>query len=189
MQVNETKLVLKMCDFGSASFSHDNDITPYLVSRFYRAPEISKLLCVCTCTCTTEHVHVLSKDLWLVCMAVFYMHMYIHVHVFTCANNGGQVLQIHVHVHVHVHVVKVFRHFYLKCTVYGDLVLLPTADCDVLTVRSHPFSFPSTPFFPLRLQLSEQSTTLHWTCGRSGVRCTSSTRERFSSPAKATTRC
>ena len=43
LQVNETKLVLKMCDFGSASFSQDNEITPYLVSRFYRAPEISEL--------------------------------------------------------------------------------------------------------------------------------------------------
>lgn len=41
-QVNESKLMLKMCDFGSASFLHDNDITPYLVSRFYRSPEISK---------------------------------------------------------------------------------------------------------------------------------------------------
>ena len=42
LQVNESKLVLKLCDFGSASFAQDNDITPYLVSRFYRAPEISK---------------------------------------------------------------------------------------------------------------------------------------------------
>ncbi len=40
VQVNESKLLLKLCDFGSASFIHDNDITPYLVSRFYRAPEI-----------------------------------------------------------------------------------------------------------------------------------------------------
>lgn len=38
--VNETKLVLKLCDFGSASHVSENDITPYLVSRFYRAPEI-----------------------------------------------------------------------------------------------------------------------------------------------------
>lgn len=38
--VNESKLVLKLCDFGSASLSHENEITPYLVSRFYRAPEI-----------------------------------------------------------------------------------------------------------------------------------------------------
>lgn len=44
MQVNESKTILKLCDFGSASHVADNDITPYLVSRFYRAPEISKCL-------------------------------------------------------------------------------------------------------------------------------------------------
>ncbi|CAF1000741.1 unnamed protein product [Rotaria sordida] len=38
--VNETKLYLKLCDFGSASLASDCEITPYLVSRFYRAPEI-----------------------------------------------------------------------------------------------------------------------------------------------------
>ncbi|ODM96218.1 Serine/threonine-protein kinase prp4 [Orchesella cincta] len=38
--VNENKVMLKVCDFGSASYSHENEITPYLVSRFYRAPEI-----------------------------------------------------------------------------------------------------------------------------------------------------
>ncbi|XP_060535182.1 uncharacterized protein LOC132707368 [Cylas formicarius] len=38
--VNESKLVLKLCDFGSASKINENEITPYLVSRFYRAPEI-----------------------------------------------------------------------------------------------------------------------------------------------------
>jgi len=38
--VNDSKLVLKLADFGSASLIHDNEITPYLVSRFYRAPEI-----------------------------------------------------------------------------------------------------------------------------------------------------
>ncbi|XP_063986983.1 serine/threonine-protein kinase PRP4 homolog [Diachasmimorpha longicaudata] len=38
--VSETKLVLKLCDFGSASHAHENEVTPYLVSRFYRAPEI-----------------------------------------------------------------------------------------------------------------------------------------------------
>ncbi|ERE80290.1 putative serine/threonine-protein kinase PRP4 like protein [Cricetulus griseus] len=39
--VNESKTILKLCDFGSASHVADNDITPYLVSRFYRAPEIT----------------------------------------------------------------------------------------------------------------------------------------------------
>ncbi|ESO90998.1 hypothetical protein LOTGIDRAFT_191489 [Lottia gigantea] len=38
--VNESKVLLKLCDFGSASHVSENDITPYLVSRFYRAPEI-----------------------------------------------------------------------------------------------------------------------------------------------------
>jgi len=38
--VNETKSTLKLCDFGSASHIADSEITPYLVSRFYRAPEI-----------------------------------------------------------------------------------------------------------------------------------------------------
>ncbi|KAI5114628.1 hypothetical protein M0805_001600, partial [Coniferiporia weirii] len=38
--VNEQKTVLKVCDLGSASDASENEITPYLVSRFYRAPEI-----------------------------------------------------------------------------------------------------------------------------------------------------
>eukprot|EP00252_Welwitschia_mirabilis_P011909 TRINITY_DN2648_c0_g1_i1.p1 TRINITY_DN2648_c0_g1~~TRINITY_DN2648_c0_g1_i1.p1 ORF type:complete len:1047 (+),score=254.89 TRINITY_DN2648_c0_g1_i1:971-4111(+) len=38
--VNESKRVLKLCDFGNAMFSGKNDLTPYLVSRYYRAPEI-----------------------------------------------------------------------------------------------------------------------------------------------------
>ncbi|EAW09631.1 putative serine/threonine protein kinase (Prp4) [Aspergillus clavatus NRRL 1] len=38
--VNEQRNVLKVCDLGSASSATENEITPYLVSRFYRAPEI-----------------------------------------------------------------------------------------------------------------------------------------------------
>lgn len=38
--VSESHNTLKLCDLGSASYSSDNEITPYLVSRFYRAPEI-----------------------------------------------------------------------------------------------------------------------------------------------------
>ena len=44
-QANEQKTVLKVCDLGSASDASENEITPYLVSRFYRAPEISESLC------------------------------------------------------------------------------------------------------------------------------------------------
>lgn len=38
--VNEGRNMLKICDLGSASDASENEITPYLVSRFYRAPEI-----------------------------------------------------------------------------------------------------------------------------------------------------
>eukprot|EP01119_Soliformovum_irregulare_P009392 TRINITY_DN2267_c0_g1_i5.p1 TRINITY_DN2267_c0_g1~~TRINITY_DN2267_c0_g1_i5.p1 ORF type:complete len:589 (+),score=159.82 TRINITY_DN2267_c0_g1_i5:167-1933(+) len=38
--VNEKKTAVKLGDFGSASNTSENTITPYLVSRFYRAPEI-----------------------------------------------------------------------------------------------------------------------------------------------------
>ena len=38
--VNDRHNLLKLADFGSAMFDGDNEITPYLVSRFYRAPEI-----------------------------------------------------------------------------------------------------------------------------------------------------
>ncbi|KAL1223917.1 Serine/threonine-protein kinase AFC3 [Cardamine amara subsp. amara] len=37
---NKANKVLKLCDFGSAMFAGKNEVTPYLVSRFYRAPEI-----------------------------------------------------------------------------------------------------------------------------------------------------
>ena len=47
--VNESKMTLKLADFGSASHVAENEITPYLVSRFYRAPEVilgKRLWCV-----------------------------------------------------------------------------------------------------------------------------------------------
>jgi serine/threonine-protein kinase PRP4 len=45
VQVNETRNILKICDLGTAIDRSDaatahTEITPYLVSRFYRAPEI-----------------------------------------------------------------------------------------------------------------------------------------------------
>lgn len=46
--VSESRNLLKICDLGSASDASENEITPYLVSRFYRAPEISKLCCLLT---------------------------------------------------------------------------------------------------------------------------------------------
>ena len=38
--VSERRSLLKICDLGTAAFSEDAEVTPYLVSRFYRAPEV-----------------------------------------------------------------------------------------------------------------------------------------------------
>ena len=38
--VNENRNLLKICDLGSASDASENEVTQYLVSRFYRAPEV-----------------------------------------------------------------------------------------------------------------------------------------------------
>ncbi|KAK3715872.1 U4/U6 small nuclear ribonucleoprotein prp4 [Vermiconidia calcicola] len=38
--VSEKRSVLKICDLGTAAFADDAEVTPYLVSRFYRAPEV-----------------------------------------------------------------------------------------------------------------------------------------------------
>nr|ADI46819.1 PRP4f [Volvox carteri f. nagariensis] len=38
--VNSRRTKVKLCDFGSAMLAGDNEVTPYLVSRFYRAPEV-----------------------------------------------------------------------------------------------------------------------------------------------------
>lgn len=38
--VNHSLTQVKICDFGSASWLNECEITPYLVSRFYRAPEV-----------------------------------------------------------------------------------------------------------------------------------------------------
>ncbi|EDQ89892.1 uncharacterized protein MONBRDRAFT_20788 [Monosiga brevicollis MX1] len=40
MLVNDKYNVIKLCDFGSAFLTDEVEITPFLVSRFYRAPEI-----------------------------------------------------------------------------------------------------------------------------------------------------
>ncbi|KAK4619611.1 Serine/threonine-protein kinase prp4 [Fulvia fulva] len=38
--VNEKRTLIKICDFGTATLQQDAELTPYLVSRFYRAPEV-----------------------------------------------------------------------------------------------------------------------------------------------------
>ncbi|CAH1780416.1 unnamed protein product [Owenia fusiformis] len=61
--IDNTKLMMKMCDFGSASHVSENDITPYLCSRFYRAPEIILGM-------GYEH----SADLWSVGVTIYELY-------------------------------------------------------------------------------------------------------------------
>ena len=49
-----------MCDFGSGTNAKDAEITPYLVSRFYRAPEIIM-------GCPYDY----GIDLWSVAVSIF----------------------------------------------------------------------------------------------------------------------
>jgi serine/threonine-protein kinase PRP4 len=62
VQVNEQKTVLKLCDLGSASDASENEITPYLVSRFYRAPEISQLTFLAAKGDTTNNIRMQSSE-------------------------------------------------------------------------------------------------------------------------------
>jgi len=73
--VSESKLVLKLCDFGSASHAHENEITPYLVSRFYRAPEISKYF---TLLQSLPSYKIVTYTLSPICVrACMYVYMYV----------------------------------------------------------------------------------------------------------------
>ncbi|KAL3316842.1 Serine/threonine-protein kinase PRP4 [Cichlidogyrus casuarinus] len=60
---NEDKIVLKLSDFGSACKVEDNEVTPYLVSRFYRAPEIMLGL-----------PYSFGIDLWSTAVTLFELH-------------------------------------------------------------------------------------------------------------------
>eukprot|EP00049_Salpingoeca_infusionum_P004827 m.84271 g.84271 ORF g.84271 m.84271 type:complete len:697 (-) comp12743_c0_seq2:650-2740(-) len=63
MVVNDSKNVLKVCDLGSAMLTSEVEVTPMLVSRYYRAPEISKYLAhALTCIHIVPHSSVLRLD-------------------------------------------------------------------------------------------------------------------------------
>ena len=61
--VTKARNVVKMCDLGSASTTAELAITPYLVSRFYRAPEIM-----------LGHEYDSQIDLWSVACCLFEMY-------------------------------------------------------------------------------------------------------------------
>ncbi|MEN2499942.1 MAG: Serine/threonine-protein kinase PRP4, variant 2 [Marteilia pararefringens] len=58
--VCNNNIKIKLADFGSVLKSHENDFTPYLVSRFYRAPEI-----------IIGHPYGFPVDMWSVGVTLF----------------------------------------------------------------------------------------------------------------------
>jgi len=62
--INERHNMIKVCDFGSGSYINECDITPYLVSRWYRAPEIT--LCL---------KYEYSIDLWSIATCLFELYV------------------------------------------------------------------------------------------------------------------
>jgi len=58
--------MLKLCDFGSASHVSEMDITPYLVSRFYRAPEISEEFDLTCCVIHNLTTVLLSRAMLII---------------------------------------------------------------------------------------------------------------------------
>jgi len=62
--INERHNAIKICDFGSGSYINECDITPYLVSRWYRAPEIT--LCL---------KYDYSIDLWSIACCLYELYV------------------------------------------------------------------------------------------------------------------
>merc|ERR1712070_924942 len=62
--INERHNAIKICDFGSGSYVNECDITPYLVSRWYRAPEIT--LCL---------QYGFSIDLWSIACCLYELYV------------------------------------------------------------------------------------------------------------------
>ena len=77
----QARNIVKVCDLGSASKIDDCEITPYLVSRFYRAPEI-----------ILGHKYDNAIDLWSVACCVF--ELYTGKYLFPGRDNNGMLKHI-----------------------------------------------------------------------------------------------
>jgi len=74
--VNENKTQAKLCDFGSACTAAEMEVTPYLCSRFYRAPEIM-----------LGHDYEYGIDMWALACTLF--ELYTGNILFQGATNNG----------------------------------------------------------------------------------------------------
>lgn len=72
---------VKICDFGSAKFLNDKLNTPYIVSRYYRAPEL-----ILACSDYSEKI-----DIWAIgCIFAEFMTL---VPLFPGKTEGSQLIE------------------------------------------------------------------------------------------------
>ena len=72
---------LKLCDFGSAKLIDGEDNTPYIVSRYYRAPELVY----------GNHIYNSEIDIWAA--GCIFVELFIGKPVFMGKNDGDQFIQ------------------------------------------------------------------------------------------------
>ena len=74
-------LSTKICDFGSAKKAESSENTPYIVSRYYRAPELVY----------GNHVYSYEIDIWAA--GCIFMELYCGKPIFMGKNDGDQFIQ------------------------------------------------------------------------------------------------
>lgn len=118
--VNEGRNMLKICDLGSASPITENVTAPYLVSRFYRAPEIILGLPYDT-----------AIDVWSIGCTLF--ELYTGKILFTGRNNNGMLRSIMDCRGKFPH--KLLRKGTLTYNYFDDLLNFQAVDVDAVTGR------------------------------------------------------
>ena len=118
--VNESRNLLKICDLGSASPITENATAPYLVSRFYRAPEV--ILGIS---------YDYGIDMWSIGCTLF--ELYTGKILFTGRNNNGMLKAIMECRGKFPH--KLLRRGALTFDYFDDLLNFKSQDTDKVTGR------------------------------------------------------
>ena len=118
--VNESRNLLKICDLGSASPITENATAPYLVSRFYRAPEV---ILGISYDC--------GIDMWSIGCTLF--ELYTGKILFTGRNNNGMLKAIMECRGKFSH--KLLRRGALTFDYFDDLLNFKSQDTDKVTGR------------------------------------------------------
>lgn len=119
--VNEARSALKICDLGSASPITENATAPYLVSRFYRAPEV--ILGI---------PYDYGIDMWSIGCTLF--ELYTGKILFTGRNNNGMLRAIMECRGKFPH--KLLRRGALTYDYFDDLLNFQSQEIDKLTGRT-----------------------------------------------------